>query len=85
VTTIHLAGGRLIQEPDPGGGPVRWRVPDDHLHEVPARVYDLLTEVGAGVASPLTVILEYDGNYPPFPDTLRCRAHERRCLGAVNE
>jgi uncharacterized protein (UPF0276 family) len=80
VTTIHLAGGRLIQEPSTPGGPVRWRVLDDHLHEVPARVYDLLTEVGAGVANPLTVILEYDGNYPPFPDMLRQLTSARAAL-----
>jgi uncharacterized protein (UPF0276 family) len=80
VTTIHLAGGRLIQEPSTGDGPVRWRVLDDHRHEVPARVYDLLTEVGAGVAGPLTVILEYDGDYPPFSDMLRQLTSARAAL-----
>jgi uncharacterized protein (UPF0276 family) len=80
VTTIHLAGGRLIQEPATDGGPPRWRVLDDHLHEVPVRVYDLLAEVGAGVASPLIVILEYDGNYPPFVDMLRQLSCARAAL-----
>jgi uncharacterized protein (UPF0276 family) len=80
VTTIHLAGGRLIQEPATGGEPARWRLLDDHLHEVPARVYDLLTEVGAEVASPLNVILEYDGNYPPFVAMLRQLSCARAAL-----
>jgi len=34
---------------------------DDHLHDVPDPVYDLLVEVGARVRRPLTVILERDG------------------------
>ena len=38
---------------------------DDHLHDVPDSVYDLLVEVGARVRRPLTVILERDGRFPP--------------------
>lgn len=55
IAAIHLAGGRRL----PGG-----RLLDDHLHDVPDAVYDLLAEVGARVMRPLTVILERDGRYP---------------------
>ena len=62
IAAVHLAGGKSIAGPRGGR-----RVLDDHLHDVPAIVYDLLVEVAAIVPHPLTVILERDGNYPPFP------------------
>ncbi|HEX8253025.1 MAG TPA: DUF692 family protein [Thermoanaerobaculia bacterium] len=55
---IHLAGGRRIEGD---------RVLDDHLHAVPAAVYELLAAVDAPEA---TVILERDGNYPPIEELL---------------
>jgi uncharacterized protein (UPF0276 family) len=55
VRAIHLAGGR----------PIQGRVLDDHLHDVPPVVFDLLAEVGARGPGPLTVVLERDGRYPP--------------------
>ena len=58
VTTIHLAGGKWI------GARASRRLLDDHLHDVPDPVYELLTEVGARVSRPLTVILERDGDFP---------------------
>ena len=42
---------------------------DDHLHDVPDSVYELLKYVGQKTFHPLTVILERDGRYPPI-DTL---------------
>lgn len=73
VTIIHVAGGKLIEAP--GGGV---RVLDDHLHDVPDIVYELLTEVGRRTPKPIAVILERDGEYPPIDDLLeqlrRCRA-----------
>lgn len=60
IAAIHLAGGRWIGE----AGHAR-RLLDDHRHEVPDPVYDLLREVGRRVPRPLTVILERDGAYPP--------------------
>ena len=67
IGAIHLAGGRRIE---------RDRILDDHLHEVPDPVFELLGRVDAPEA---TVILERDGNYPHF-DVLRgelARARER--------
>ncbi|HYS54870.1 MAG TPA: DUF692 domain-containing protein [Thermoanaerobaculia bacterium] len=52
IGAIHIAGGRGIEGD---------RILDDHLHDVPDPVFDLLSEVGAERA---TVILERDGNYP---------------------
>jgi len=57
IAAVHLAGGRRL----PAG-----RLLDDHLHEVPEPVYDLLAEVGVRSPRPLTVILERDGQYPPI-------------------
>lgn len=58
VAMIHLAGGKWI---GPAG---RERILDDHLHDVPDPVFELLTEVAARVPQPLTVIIERDGDYP---------------------
>lgn len=60
IGAIHLAGGRWV------GRPNAQRLLDDHLHDVPDPVYQLLEEVGARVPHPLTVILERDGNFPPI-------------------
>ncbi len=56
IRAIHLAGGK----------PVGGRILDDHLHDVPDPVFDLLTAVGRRAPGPLTVILERDGAYPPM-------------------
>lgn len=60
ISAIHLAGGKWIGRPDAR------RLLDDHLHDVPDPVYQLLEEVGARAKRPLTVILERDGNFPPI-------------------
>jgi uncharacterized protein (UPF0276 family) len=60
VTTIHIAGGRWM-------GP---RMFDDHLHDVPHPVYELLSYAAARTPQPLTVILERDGSYPAMSELL---------------
>jgi uncharacterized protein (UPF0276 family) len=60
IGAVHLAGGRRLAG----------RVLDDHLHAVPAAVYELLALVGEHAARPLTVILERDGRYPPLTELL---------------
>ena len=57
VATIHLAGGKWI---GPQGSQ---RLLDDHLHDVPDPVYELLAAVAARAPQALTVILERDGNF----------------------
>ncbi len=58
IHAIHLAGGRWVEAFG------EKRLLDDHLHDVPDPVYNLLTEIGARTKQPLTVILERDGKYP---------------------
>ena len=60
VGYVHVAGGRWIDTP----GGERRRLLDDHRHDVPDPVLDLLTDLAARAPRPLTVILERDGNYP---------------------
>ena len=57
VTQIHIAGGKLLEE---------GLILDDHKHDVPDPVYELLERVAAKAPQPLTVILERDGEYPPL-------------------
>jgi uncharacterized protein (UPF0276 family) len=64
IASVHLAGGRMMR----AGESSRWL--DDHLHDVPTPVYDLLAEVGARASRPLTVIIERDGRYPPIESLL---------------
>jgi uncharacterized protein len=59
IRAIHIAGGKFISAPDG-----RRRLLDDHLHDVPDPVFDLLEEAAALSPNPLTVILERDGAYP---------------------
>ena len=66
VGAVHLSGGRWIDEP---GGAGR-RLLDDHLHDVPTEVFELLTLLARHAPQPLTVILERDGNYPTFDHVL---------------
>ncbi|HEU4767309.1 MAG TPA: DUF692 family protein [Pyrinomonadaceae bacterium] len=64
ISAIHLAGGKWIGRPDAP------RLLDDHLHDVPDPVYDLLEAVAARATQPLTVIIERDGKFPPIESLL---------------
>jgi uncharacterized protein (UPF0276 family) len=90
IQAIHIAGGADVQV---GGGSVR-RV-DDHLHDVPDAVYELLDLVGEHVPTPVDVVLERDGGFPTFARLLaqidraraalargRARAGNRTTAGA---
>jgi uncharacterized protein (UPF0276 family) len=66
IAAIHLAGGKWI------GSHGARRLLDDHLHDVPDPVYDLLVEVGARAPRGLTVILERDGDFP----SIDCLLHQ---------
>lgn len=59
VRLVHLSGGRWLTPA--GAAP---RLLDDHLHDVPDPVHDLLAELAARAPNDLTVILERDGNFP---------------------
>jgi hypothetical protein len=76
VAAVHLAGGRWTGERG------AQRMLDDHLHDVPDPVYDLLVEVGARAPHPVTVILERDGRYPPMEMLLAELDRARAALAA---
>jgi uncharacterized protein (UPF0276 family) len=77
VGMVHLSGGRWLRPP---GAP--HRLLDDHLHDVPDPVYELLEELAAHAQGELTVILERDGNYPDIPVLLAQLARAREALAA---
>ena len=78
VGAVHLSGGHWIDEP---GGTGR-RLLDDHLHDVPPEVFELLALLARHAPQPLTVILERDGNYPTFDHVLEQLALARAALRA---
>jgi uncharacterized protein len=65
VGVIHIAGGNFVSAPYGS-----LRLLDDHLHDVPDPVYELLEEVAALAPNPLTVILERDGDFPEISGLL---------------
>lgn len=77
VAQVHVAGGRWIA----GGvrGDAR-RLLDDHLHDVPDPVFDLLRALGARCPRSLTVVLERDGDLPTFDALMAQLARARAAL-----
>jgi uncharacterized protein len=64
IRTIHIAGGVNVHACG------ERRVVDDHLHDVPDPVYDLLEIVGERVPQPVDVVLERDGAFPSLESLL---------------
>ncbi len=79
VTAVHLAGGRWISA---GAAGDDRRLLDDHRHDVPDPVFDLLTELGALACAPLTVVIERDGRFPPIGALLAELDRARAALAA---
>jgi uncharacterized protein (UPF0276 family) len=75
VHLVHLAGGSWL-----AAATGERRCLDDHRHDVPAAVFDLLGELAARAPEPLTVILERDGDYPPIAHLLAELARARAAL-----
>jgi uncharacterized protein (UPF0276 family) len=78
ISTVHIAGGTDAVDTATG---VTLRV-DDHRHDVPAEVFELLTLVGALAPQPLTIVLERDGDFPPFEQLLHELELARTALAA---
>jgi uncharacterized protein (UPF0276 family) len=76
VRLVHLAGGSWLT-----AGAARRRL-DDHRHDVPPAVFELLAALAARAPQPLTVILERDGDYPPITHLLAELARARAALAA---
>jgi len=67
VQAVHLSGGMWIPEPGMAAGekPGR-RLLDDHVHDVPDDVFELLSLLASRIPQSLDVIIERDGAYPDF-------------------
>ena len=79
VAAMHLGGGRWVDGPSGAR-----RLLDDHLHDVPPAVFELLRELGR-LAPKLTVIIERDGRYPPTARLLEQLDDARAALAAGRE
>jgi uncharacterized protein (UPF0276 family) len=77
VAAVHLSGGRWIDGPKGAR-----RLLDDHLHDVPLAVFELLHELGRLGSQPLTVIIERDGRFPPIARLLEQLDLARTALAA---
>jgi len=66
VQIVHLSGGSFIEHRPADGTPAQRRLLDDHCHDVPDVVFDMLTDLAERAPQPLTVIIERDGHYPEF-------------------
>jgi uncharacterized protein (UPF0276 family) len=80
VRSVHLSGGCVVRD---AAGVAR--LVDDHLHDPPDVVFDLLQVLAASATCGLTVILERDGKYPDFRVVLRQLAHARAALARGRE
>jgi uncharacterized protein (UPF0276 family) len=78
ISTVHIAGG--VDTTDTVTG--RTLRVDDHRHDVPPNVFELLTLVGERAPQPLTVVLEREGAFPPFARLLEELARAREALAA---
>lgn len=78
VALVHISGGRWVDVP--GGNPGQQRLLDDHLHDVPPAVHDLLAVLASRATQPLTVILERDGHFPKFDHLLEQLALARSAM-----
>ncbi len=72
VSSIHIAGGRWLEG----------RILDDHLHDVPDPVYELLRLVASRASQTLTVILERDGAYPSMAALLEQLRRARAAMAS---
>ncbi|BDC49127.1 UPF0276 protein [Bryobacterales bacterium F-183] len=75
VRTVHLAGGRMW----------RGRLLDDHLHDVPEPVFQLLEEAAYLAPQPLTVLIERDGRYEGVDSMLMQLREARRAVARGRE
>jgi uncharacterized protein (UPF0276 family) len=77
VASVHLSGGHWEN-----GADGRCRLIDDHIHDPPLPVYELLEVLAFKAPQPLTVIIERDGGYPDFAALLEQIVRARAVLAA---
>lgn len=86
VRLVHLSGGHWIKEPYGfESRPRGERLLDDHVHDIPDAVYDLLGILAQTVPQPLTVIIERDGEYPEFQSLLNQIQNAKQILKTARE
>ena len=78
IHAVHISGGKWVHD----AAREHRRILDDHLHDPPDPVYDLLSSLATMCPNPLTVILERDGAYPPIEHLLAQLARAREALAA---
>jgi uncharacterized protein len=76
VEVVHISGGVWIELEGTR------RLLDDHVHDVPDVVFNMLTWLAEHCPQPLTVILERDGQYPEFAALLRQLQRAREALAS---
>ena len=74
VEMVHLSGGHWIGEEGAR------RLLDDHIHDPPDPVYELLEALGERTPRTLSVIIERDGRYPAMDALLAQVARARESL-----
>jgi uncharacterized protein (UPF0276 family) len=74
VGMVHLSGGHWIGEAGAR------RLLDDHVHDPPDPVYELLEVLGERAPHALSVIIERDGRYPAMDSLLAQVARAREAL-----
>lgn len=77
VASVHLSGGHWEDGRDGCS-----RLIDDHIHDPPPRVYELLEALALKAPHHLTVIVERDGRYPDFAALLEQIGKARAALAA---
>jgi uncharacterized protein (UPF0276 family) len=80
VRSVHLSGGCVVRD---AAGVAR--LVDDHLHDPPDVVFDLLQVLAENATCGLTVILERDGRFPDFGAVLRQLTRARAALARGRE
>lgn len=78
VAGVHLSGGKIVFAPNS----TEPRLLDDHLHDPPDAVYDLLSALAQRAPQPLMVTIERDGDYPPISLLLEQVQRARAALAA---
>ena len=81
IHAVHLAGGSWITAKSSREN----RLLDDHLHDVPDEVFNLLSYVGRRTTHELTVILERDGRFPPIQTLMSQIERTRRTLARARQ
>lgn len=71
VRSVHISGGKFLPE---------GRLLDDHLHDPPDPVYELLARLAEKCPNALTVILERDGSFPKMEELIAQLERARRAL-----